>query len=89
MEHTYDMTPGKCSGFIVLPGNAFYTLEYPNWKMFFDTNAKDDTLRSVIVHVWNKLSSNERIKKVGKKSAYEVLAIRNCPTVYQSSGDEF
>lgn len=87
------MTAEKCNGFIVFPYYSFYAIQSNNWKMFFNTNDTEDTLRmtadSIIVHVWNKKSSNQRIKKGYTKSAYEVIASQNCPTVYQSSGDEF
>lgn len=93
MEYTFDMTPKKCWGFKVFPQNAFYAIRSKSWQMFFDPNATQDTLRmtndSVIVHVWNKRSSNQQIRKRRKKTAYEIIASKNCPKVYQASGNDF
>lgn len=87
------MTPDKCWQFNVLPKEAFYAVDSEDWKMFFDPNVTEKTLlrtnRSIIVHVWNKKSAERYIRKATAKTAYEIIASRNCPNVYQASGNEF
>lgn len=87
------MTPERCRGFKVFPAKAFYAIPFSDYHHFFDQNATRTTLsrtkNSMIVHVWNKRSFNEKIRKGEKKTAYEIIANKNCPLVYQASGDEF
>lgn len=84
-----DMTPEKCWGFQVLPRTAFYAIRSKAWRMFFDPNttqaALDMTRNSIIVHVWNKHSSNRSTGESNEKTAYEIIASRNCPRVYEAS----
>ncbi|XP_031634984.1 lactosylceramide 4-alpha-galactosyltransferase-like [Contarinia nasturtii] len=90
---TSDMTPEKCLRFNVLPQNTFYAIKSKQWQMFFNPNATQETLRltrnSVLVHVWNKYSASQIIRKRRKKTAYDVIASINCPKVYQASGNSF
>lgn len=93
VEYTFEMTPAKCLGFEVFSRNAFYAIPSTSWQIFFNPNATQKTLRmtnnSVIVHVWNKLSSGKRIQKRQKMSAYEIIASKNCPKVYETLGNYF
>lgn len=92
-EFTFDMTSTKCWGFNVLPQSTFYAIPSKKWQMFFDSNATEDTLRltnnSIAVHVWNKRSSTQHIRKKRMKTAYEIIASKNCPKAYQASGNDF
>lgn len=87
------MRPDKCGPFNVLPQKAFYAIESSDWEMFFDPNATQQTLQatedSIIVHVWNKKSAQQNIQKTTVKTAYEIIASKNCPKVYLASGNEF
>lgn len=87
------MTQEKCWGFTVYSQNAFYAISSRAWQMFFDPNETHEALRitkhSIIVHVWNKKSSNQHIKKKRNKTAYEIIASRNCPRVYRAAGNYF
>lgn len=86
------MTSKRCLGFKVYPLDAFYAVRWWNWEQFFKEEYSNDVLKltndSIIVHVWNKHSSNKSIK-VGSKAAYAILAEKHCPRVYSSSGKYF
>lgn len=88
-----EMHPEKCWNFAVFPRNTFYAVNSKSWQMFFDPNATEMVLQminsSVIVHVWNKHSATKIIRKGSQPTAYEVIASKNCPKVYQASGGEF
>ncbi|XP_031634031.1 lactosylceramide 4-alpha-galactosyltransferase-like [Contarinia nasturtii] len=87
------MTPSKCWGFDVLPRKNLYAIHYSNWKHFFNKKLTNETLeqtsKSPVVHLWNKLSIVERIKKSEKRTAYEVIAMKHCPKVFEASGTYF
>ena len=78
-------TREKCSGFAVLPPSVFFSIPYWSWKLFFNESQSDEVLKKVEgsygVHVWNKMSSDEKII-VGWKQAYGLLAEKYCPRVY-------
>ncbi|KAG4074488.1 hypothetical protein HA402_015777 [Bradysia odoriphaga] len=93
--HTYNtvwMTRTRCKGFTVFPMNKVYAIDFNYWRLFFEEyfseRAMDLTENSIIVHVWNKLSSTKRLP-IGSKAAYTLLAAKYCPKVFQSSGDFF
>ena len=85
-------TREKCSGIAVLPTSVFYSIYYPSCRLFFDAFRSDEVLKKVEgsygVHVWNKLSSEEKIT-VGSKQAYGLLAEKYCPQVYWNCGPVF
>lgn len=89
-KNTIEITRERCSGFKVYPHNEFYVVSWPHWQMFFNPNFTDITLAlakdSPAIHVWNRLSVDE---KVGKNVAYGTLAKKNCPNVYVMSEDYF
>lgn len=93
VKYTTDMSPEKCWQFKVYPPDAFYAINSGDWQMFFDANSTQETLkltnRSMIVHVWNKMSSNQSIRKTAAETAYEIIASKNCPRVFQASGEQF
>lgn len=86
------MTQENCLGFKVYPPSAFYAVPWPKWKLFFDTDALNRTLDttkdSIAIHVWNKHSIKQQFK-VGTRAAYGVIASKNCPSVYNATGEFF
>jgi lactosylceramide 4-alpha-galactosyltransferase len=91
-EHVTKTTREKCLGIAVLPPSVFFSIYYTSWKLFFNESRSDEVLMIVNgsygVHVWNKLSSQEKIF-VGSKQAYGLLAEKYCPRVYWNSGPVF
>ena len=85
-------TREKCSGIAVLPPRVFFSVPYWSWKLFFNESQSDEVLKKVEgsygVHVWNKLSSEEKII-VGSHQAYGLLAEKYCPRVYWNCGPLF
>jgi lactosylceramide 4-alpha-galactosyltransferase len=71
---------------------VFYGIAYDCWRLFFDESLSKATLQRVEgsygVHVWNRMSSEEKIL-VGSKTAYGLLAEKHCPQVYWNCGPEF
>jgi lactosylceramide 4-alpha-galactosyltransferase len=86
------MTREQCAGFAVLQPSVFYEISYPYWRMLFEESLSNETLKMVEgsygVHVWNKMSSQKKIT-VGSKTAYGLLAQKNCQRVYWNCGLEF
>jgi len=86
------MTREKCSGIAVLPPSVFYSIPFTSWKLFFNESRSDEVLKKVDgsygVHVWNKMSSQEKVI-VGSKQAYGLLAEKYCPQVYRNCGPVF
>ncbi|KAL5284220.1 hypothetical protein ACFFRR_006475 [Megaselia abdita] len=89
---TSKMTADNCHGFRAMPRNAFYAIYYPQHHYFFEEPYLKEGLAltkdSILIHVWNKLSSQRRVK-VGSKTLYGVHAEQYCPRVYGSCGDYF
>ena len=87
-----NMTRENCSGISVLSPSVFYRIPYWSWKLFFDESQSDEFLKKVEgsygVHLWNKMSSEEKII-VGSKQAYGLLAEKYCPRVYWNCGPLF
>jgi lactosylceramide 4-alpha-galactosyltransferase len=82
----------NCYGFEVLPTRDCYSIDYPEWKKFFDPKFLDEcrkaTKDSFVVHFWNSMSGKEKLStKSG--SFYTELAREYCPKVFETSGDEF
>lgn len=86
------MSPEQCHNFHVLPVNQFNAISYQVWNFFFDKNMTNEVMEltksSIGVHLWNKFSHQEIIR-VGSNVAYELLAEKYCPMVYQSCGEYF
>jgi lactosylceramide 4-alpha-galactosyltransferase len=86
------VTREKCSGFAVLPKSVFYSIFHSSWRLLFDASRSDEVLKKVEgsygVHVWNKLSSQEKIT-VASEQAYGLLAEKYCPLVYSNCGPVF
>ena len=80
------------SGIAVLPPSVFFRINYKSWELLFDESRSDEGLKMVEgsygVHIWNKMSSQEKIT-VGSKHAYGLLAHEFCPRVYRNCGRVF
>lgn len=91
-NNTRLMTYEKCHGFQVFPTDKFYAIHYSNWRFFFEERFLNTSLSltkdSLLIHVWNKMSSDMKFK-VGTQAAYGVYAERFCPKVYSSIGKFF
>jgi len=78
-------TREKCVGIAVLPPTVFFNIDYRSWKLFFDESRNDEVLkkveRSYGVHIWNVMSSEEKII-VASKQAYGLLTENYCARVY-------
>lgn len=88
-----EMTPEKCRGLTVFAPNEFYAINWFEWEQFFNASQTEFVLetieRSSVVHLWNKMSHNRNITKSESKTAYEILAERNCPDVFNATGEYF
>ncbi|KAL5280286.1 hypothetical protein ACFFRR_004329 [Megaselia abdita] len=89
---TRNMTAERCHGFQVFPVNKFYAIHYSIWNYFFEEKFLSQTLEmtkdSLLIHVWNKMSSESKFK-VGTQAAYGVYAEKFCPLIYSSIGEYF
>lgn len=88
-----EMKPENCDGFKVFEQSAFYAVPWREWEKFMKPETVDEVLNatqnSVFIHVWNKYSIQQKIKRIGPKTAYGIVAKKNCPRVYRVSGDYF
>ncbi|KAH6923851.1 hypothetical protein HPB50_008258 [Hyalomma asiaticum] len=70
----------QCTGLTVLPGTAFYPVNYMEWQKTFQRNDTAAVLRatadSYALHLWNSYS---RSTAVERGSAYDVLRKKLCP----------
>ncbi|XP_055297569.1 lactosylceramide 4-alpha-galactosyltransferase-like [Sitodiplosis mosellana] len=88
-----EMTPKKCGGMKVFPPEEFYAINSEDWSHFIDTNftesVLDATENSSIVHLYNHHWRDKIIKKSksNTRTAYEAIAGRNCPIVFEASGE--
>lgn len=92
VEKPPQMTPEKCLGFKVFSPKNFYAVPWPKWEYFFDVDKLNQTMDmikdSMVIHAWNKHSIKQKFK-VGTKAAYGLVAEKNCPKVYASTGEYF
>ncbi|XP_055306647.1 lactosylceramide 4-alpha-galactosyltransferase-like [Sitodiplosis mosellana] len=88
-----EMTPEKCHGFKVFPKEEFYAINWDDWEQFFNANHTETVLEAIqgssVIHLWNKLSHSQIIAKSKSKTAYEILAEKNCPKAFETSGKYF
>lgn len=86
------MTYDRCSGFTVFPTAAFYPIHWSEWQRYFQLDDKHKTMttieKSLVIHVWNKLSSSTVIK-VGSDVPYARIANEYCPQIYNNCGETF
>ncbi|GFU96168.1 lactosylceramide 4-alpha-galactosyltransferase [Trichonephila clavipes] len=69
----------------VLPMEAAYPIPYERWNEYFNSHTTPNETAfnsSLLIHVWNKLSSGGRVV-IGQNSLYEMAMKKHCPTVYQ------
>ncbi|CAB4059661.1 A4GALT [Lepeophtheirus salmonis] len=73
---------GKCHNIQLLPPNAFYSIYYPSWQLYFDTGSKEVVKKqlnnSLVAHYWGKLSSKTKVKS--GMPIYD-LALEKCPVI--------
>lgn len=81
------MTSERCEGFRLYARDLFYAVAWKDFDWFFNPEMTDHTLalvnNSSVIHVWNDVSKNRTVK-IGDKAAYEVIARKYCPKVYNS-----
>ncbi|KAK0085491.1 hypothetical protein PV325_005024 [Microctonus aethiopoides] len=91
-QNTNLMTYDRCSGFTVFPTAAFYPIHWSEWQRYFQLDDKHKTMttieKSLVIHVWNKLSSSTIIK-VGSDVPYARIANKYCPQIYNNCGETF
>ncbi|XP_070504096.1 lactosylceramide 4-alpha-galactosyltransferase-like isoform X2 [Chironomus tepperi] len=78
----------KCENFDILPIERCYAIEGYQWYKFYRESDTDLVLKSTkdsyYVHLWNYQSSKKKISK-SKNVAFNVLASKYCPLVYESN----
>ncbi|XP_031639230.1 lactosylceramide 4-alpha-galactosyltransferase-like [Contarinia nasturtii] len=81
-------TRRTCNGLELKSKENFHPIPWGDYMMYFDVGKLNETLElsmnSTIIHVWNDRSSHIW-NKVGTNNAYQVIAAKNCPSVYESS----
>ncbi|KAM8715969.1 hypothetical protein ACLKA7_002930 [Drosophila subpalustris] len=84
--------PKRCQGFKVFNPNAFFPLEWPQWRHFIEPKFLNDTLArtkdSYLIHLWNK-ASFQTLFKVGSNNVYGKYAELHCPKTYAAAGEYF
>lgn len=92
VEKVTDMTPENCKGFRVFPPEAFYPIPWRAWKLYFDAEKSESTMKqlenSYAIHVWNKFSITANVT-VGSNQPYGLVASKYCPVTYANSGSVF
>ncbi|XP_040580796.1 lactosylceramide 4-alpha-galactosyltransferase [Lepeophtheirus salmonis] len=70
----------KCHNIQLFPPNAFFSVFYPSWQLFFNNDSREDVKNrlkdSLIAHYWGKLSSKTKIKP---GMPIHDLALEKCP----------
>lgn len=90
-NHVADLQPNFCWGFKVFPPNAFFPIARDAWRFYFDTTPAivyktlDIVKNSIAVHLWNEYLTQELVDRFKAKTAYGILAERNCPNVFKTS----
>ncbi|XP_076266976.1 lactosylceramide 4-alpha-galactosyltransferase-like [Rhynchophorus ferrugineus] len=81
--HIKNFTGKSCENFYLLPTDAFYPIFYPAWRLFFNKNelkhVKNKSQSSYMLHLWNKLSIDERIDITSDDVPYLHFAKKFCP----------
>ncbi|XP_023239128.1 lactosylceramide 4-alpha-galactosyltransferase-like [Centruroides sculpturatus] len=76
-----------CNITVFDPITAF-PVYYTEWCDYFSSSSAEKVLQrinnSVLIHLWNKLSKNEK-SKPGSGSAYELSMATHCPLVYEKA----
>ncbi|XP_042206196.1 lactosylceramide 4-alpha-galactosyltransferase-like [Homarus americanus] len=78
--------PLTCGDVSLLPPKQFYPIIWQNYKKYMEPgkgkNFTEDFKENFSLHVWNKLSVDEVVRK-GSNSIYETAAKTHCPITYQ------
>lgn len=77
-----DFLDKSCEDFHIYPTDAFYSIPYPAWGLFYDSkelaNVREKTKNSFLIHVWNKLSAGKKIP-IDDDIPYLDFARKYCP----------
>lgn len=86
------MNRSRCDSISVYPSSVFYPIGFKAKHYLFEkseiNNALDIVKNSVGIHLWNRLTSQIKLK-VKDETAYNILAKEHCPRVYRSCGEDF
>ncbi|XP_076764524.1 lactosylceramide 4-alpha-galactosyltransferase-like [Xylocopa sonorina] len=86
-KYIRDMTTIRCHGFKVFSPAVFYPVHYKKWKMYFETEGRNETMKRVekamAIHLWNKLSQFEDVH-VDSDVPYSIIARKHCPKIFNS-----
>lgn len=92
------MTINNCDGVKIYPASEFYPIDVDNARAFFNLKYTDFVLaatnKSMLVHFWNSHTKiygllRMRNKKSNSKTAFEIIAERNCPRIFGMSKEKF
>lgn len=82
----------KCKEFNILPKEECYAIGFDEWQIFFNESSRNEvklrTKDSHFIHLWNKFSSNYKIK-TDSNAAFIDLARKFCPKVYKTREEYF
>lgn len=94
MTDTAAMDYNTCRGVNLLPSVSFFPFEWSNWKQYFmERNHTKNSLSwvpkaTIGVHIWNKMSSSEVIRK-NSNQYYTSLSKAFCPHTLLSAPETF
>lgn len=75
----------NCKGVRKLPKDLVFPINYSEWQKYFEPQSASSVLKRadscLAAHLWNRLSSNRSVR-TGDGCAYDILAQRHCPSVY-------
>lgn len=78
----------QCRGLRIQPKETFFPISWTDFMLYFDPEKLNETLQmtqnATLIHVWNDRSKSIW-NPVGMKNAYQFLAEKNCPQIYESS----
>ncbi|XP_023239132.1 lactosylceramide 4-alpha-galactosyltransferase-like isoform X2 [Centruroides sculpturatus] len=87
-EITDNITKQLDCGIKVFDPITAFPVYYTRWRDYFSSSSAENVLQrinnSVLIHVWNKLSANKKLKP-GSGSAYELSMATHCPLVYEKA----
>lgn len=82
----------SCQGFYSLDRPFCYEISFPEWTKLMDEKFTEEVLQrvenSIVVHFWNYVSKNTRLK-TDSNAPYIELARQFCPKVINSCGEYF
>lgn len=86
----------QCRGYQVLPTSSYYPIHWNNWREYYTDNSTNIdkvtptwlTKQVIGVHVWNKESSQQQIRK-NSTQLYVQFAKKYCPVTFSHAPDIF